>query len=169
MKWKSLSVWAKIGIIVGIVAGFIFIISILAGVWAFFFINSPPSSELIGNASKVVDSFYSNLNDRNYENITSILDEEWYNMQTKEETIEFFELINDKLGKAENYSQIGWKVYNLDITYAKNESEKGLRSDITLVYSVKRTNDSYTETFVIRKFDNNEKYFLRSYKLKPKK
>ncbi len=166
MKWKSLSGWAKTGIILGITIGVLFVASIIAGIIAF--IDSPSVSNLTENASKVVDSFYSDLNSRNYDNIFLILDKDWLKSQSKENTTVFFNLINDNWGIELNHSLIGWNVNNFDIKYATNESDKGLQSDITLVYSVERVNASATETFLIRKLDKSETYFIRGYNVKPK-
>ena len=158
MGWKNLSVLIKFGIVIGIAFGIILLTAFIGQ----FFVNDHSLLVHRDSSAILVDSFYSNLNDEGYQDILYKIHEDWYRgqLKTEEQTIGFFKLINGEFGKVKNYSLVGWAVNNVDIFVGK---DKGIHSDINLIYSVERNNGTLQETFLIYKYEKNDEYLIKRY------
>src|SRR3989344_9676139 len=107
MGWKNLSKSTKIVVIIGGIAIILFLI--------FYFIKTVPSTKDKYNAALLVDSFYFDLNNEDYEKLIGIIHQDWYGgeINTAEKTIDFFESVNKVYGKIEDYTLIDWETSDI--------------------------------------------------------
>ncbi len=124
---------------------------------AIIFLNFGNFSGNLDSSKKVVDSFYSKLNDNDYNAILPMLHGDWFKNQDEEQTIKFLEN-NQKLGSVENYSLLQYTVVS--------DLKEG--NFISMVYDVKRTNSHTEESFSIVQQKNSNTYLIRGYHISVK-
>ena len=161
--WKQYSSIDKIIIIVSGIIGAIIFLATMVGI-GILFSSHGFSFSLPAESTQIVDMFYSEFNNKDYNAMLELIHEDWYEgaIKTKDGTISFLDFINTEYGSVVNYTLIKWKVNKLDVYYGE-DSDKGVESYIDLIYSVERENGSSTDTFSIYKSENEERYWIRGF------
>ncbi len=122
------------------------------------FVISCSSISKIDSAKEIVDEFYGNMNDADYEGMISMLDEKWFEVTDEETTYEFFQKIHNKAGIIEGYTLVTWQVKTLNMVVGE-----GSGTYYTLKYSVNGTNIDTTDTFTIYNPKGSEEFKIVGY------
>jgi len=105
-----------------------------------------PDQNVIPNT---VDKFYSQIKAKNFEGTLELFSDEFYKYLSRNDTVKFLELINEKLGNLENYTIISWNVKTFTTTAGNSQT-------FTLVYNVTYSKHIAVETLILTQRNSKE-------------
>ena len=110
-------------------------------------------------ATKIVDSFYSSVETKNYDAIFDLIGRERLTPELENKTLNLLNTVNIKLGTLQSYNLTKWKT----TSYATVVGEDQSGDYIYLVYDVVYENYSAIEEFTIFKPRGTNQYFITNY------